>query len=81
MYKIVFSTFFLLYSIIRNGGDKMENLKGELIRLDLSGIKPNYSKLSRIYGKDRRTIKKEHEIINKGLDRQYPKIKVTIWQN
>ena len=47
-----------------NGGDKMKNLKGELIRLDLSGIKPNYSELSRIYGKDRRTIKKEHENIN-----------------
>lgn len=49
----------------------MENLKGELIRLDLSGIKPNYSELSRIYGKDRRTIKKEHEAINspnKNLD-------------
>lgn len=42
----------------------MENLKGELIRLDLSGIKPNYSELSRIYHKDRRTIKKEHESIN-----------------
>lgn len=42
----------------------MNNLKGELIRLDLSGIKPNYSELSRIYGKDRRTIKKEHDAIN-----------------
>lgn len=42
----------------------MENLKGELIRLDLSGIKPNYSELSRIYHKDRRTIKKEHESIS-----------------
>lgn len=42
----------------------MNNLKGELIRLDMSGIKPNYSELSRIYNKDRRTIKKEHETLN-----------------
>lgn len=39
----------------------MENLKGELMRLDANGIKPNYSELSRIYHKDRRTIKSEHD--------------------
>lgn len=42
----------------------MKNLKGELMLLDLNGVKPNYSELSRIYGKDRRTIKKEHDAIN-----------------
>ena len=39
----------------------MENLKGELIILDLNHIKPNYSELSRIYDIDRRTIKAMHE--------------------
>ena len=51
----------------------MENLKGELLRLELSGIKPNYSELARIYGKDRRTIKKEHENIMNGDDNQESK--------
>ena len=37
----------------------MKNLKGELLRLELSEIKPNYSELARVYGKDRRTIKKD----------------------
>ena len=36
----------------------MKNLKGELVRLKYENIKPNYSELSRIYKKDRRTIKK-----------------------
>lgn len=39
----------------------MKNLKGELLILDINGIKPNYSELARLYHKDRRTIKKEHE--------------------
>ena len=44
----------------------MNNLKGELLILDINGIKPNYSELARIYNKDRRTIKKENErLINK----------------
>ena len=38
----------------------MKNLKGELLCLDMQNIKPNYSELSRIYGIDRRTIKKYH---------------------
>ncbi len=38
----------------------MQNLKGELLCLETNGIKPNYSELARIYGKDRRTIKKEY---------------------
>lgn len=38
----------------------MKNLKGELLCLETNGIKPNYSELARIYGKDRRTIKKEY---------------------
>lgn len=44
----------------------MDNLKGELLRLDLHEIKPNYSELARIYGKDRRTIKKIHETCKNG---------------
>ena len=39
----------------------MNNLKGELLILDINKIKPNYSALARLYNKDRRTIKKEHE--------------------
>lgn len=38
----------------------MKNLKGELLCLNMQNIKPNYSELSRIYGIDRRTIKKYH---------------------
>ena len=38
----------------------MQNLKGELLCLETNGLKPNYSELARIYGKDRRTIKKEY---------------------
>lgn len=38
----------------------MRNLKGELLCLDMQGIKPNYSELGRIYGMDRRTVKKYH---------------------
>ena len=38
----------------------MKNLKGELLCLDMQGIKPNYSELGRIYGMDRRTVKKYH---------------------
>ena len=38
----------------------MRNLKGELLCLDIQGIKPNYSELGRIYGMDRRTVKKYH---------------------
>ena len=64
----LFSTFFC-YTLFKEV-TKVENLKGELLRLDLSGIKPNYSELARVYGKDRRTIKKEHEIIKNGDDNQ-----------
>ena len=38
----------------------MRNLKGELLCLYIQGIKPNYSELGRIYGMDRRTVKKYH---------------------
>ena len=38
----------------------MEKIKGDLTIMDTLGIKPNYSELSRIYGIDRRTIKKYH---------------------
>lgn len=38
----------------------MRNLKGELLCLDMQEIKPNYSELGRIYGMDRRTVKKYH---------------------
>lgn len=38
----------------------MKNLKGELLCLNVQGIKPNYSQLGRIYGMDRRTVKKYH---------------------
>ena len=43
----------------------MKNLKGELLCLDMQGIKPNYSQLGRIYGMDRRTVKKHHLNSNK----------------
>lgn len=47
----------------------MNNLKGELLILDINGIKPNYSELARIYNKDRRTIKKEHErLLNEDVE-------------
>lgn len=38
----------------------MRNLKGELLCLKSENIKPNFSELSRIYGVDRRTIKKQY---------------------
>ena len=38
----------------------MRNLKGELLCLKTENIKPNFSELSRIYGIDRRTIKKQY---------------------
>lgn len=38
----------------------MRNLKGELQCLKTEDIKPNFSELSRIYGIDRRTIKKQY---------------------
>lgn len=38
----------------------MKNLKGEPLCLKTENIKPNYSELSRIYGIDRRTIKKQY---------------------
>lgn len=38
----------------------MKNLKGELLCLKTENIKPNFSELSRIYGIDRRTIKKQY---------------------
>ena len=71
----LFSAFFC-YTLFKEV-TKVENLKGELLRLELSGIKPNYSELARVYGKDRRTIKKEHEIIIKGDDNQQVKRKKT----
>ena len=43
----------------------MKNLKGELLCLDMQGIKPNYSELGRIYVMDRRTVKKYHQNHNK----------------
>lgn len=36
----------------------MRNLKGEILCLKADNIKPNFSELGRIYGKDRRTVKK-----------------------
>ena len=38
----------------------MRNLKGELLCLKTEDIKPNFSELSRVYGIDRRTIKKQY---------------------
>ena len=38
----------------------MRNLKGELLCLKTENIKPNFSELSRIYGIDRRTVKKQY---------------------
>lgn len=38
----------------------MRNLKGELLCLKTENIKPNFSELARIYGIDRRTIKKQY---------------------
>ena len=48
----------------------MRNLKGELLCLKTSEMKPNYSELSRIYGKDRRTIKKEYLGLNNNKERK-----------
>ena len=49
----------------------MENLKGELMVLEAYGIKPNDSELGRIYGMDRRTIKKRRlKIENKKRGRK-----------
>ena len=42
----------------------MNNLKGELLCLKASNIKPNFSELSRVYHKDRRVIKKLYYGIN-----------------
>lgn len=48
----------------------MRNLKGELLCLKTNEMKPNYSELSRIYGKDRRTIKKEYLGLNNNKERK-----------
>ena len=71
----LFSAFFC-YTLFKEV-TKVKNLKGELLRLELSEIKPNYSELARVYGKDRRTIKKEHETIKNGGDNQKVKRKKT----
>ena len=42
----------------------MKNLKGELLCFETTGVKPNFSALSRIYNIDRRTIKKQYESLN-----------------
>lgn len=38
----------------------MRNLKGKLLCLKTEDIKPNFLELSRVYGIDRRTIKKQY---------------------
>ena len=48
----------------------MNNLKGELLCLKASNIKPNFSELSRIYHKDRRVIKKLYYDINSTKERK-----------
>ena len=37
---------------------KLNKIRKEVLILETLGIKPNYSELSRLYGVDRRTIKK-----------------------
>ena len=37
---------------------ELNKIKKEVLILETLGIKPNYSELSRLYGIDRRTIKK-----------------------
>lgn len=73
MYKIVHRKYsqihsFLLYSIGEMEVIKLKNLKGELLCLETNGIKPNYSELARIYGLDRRTVKKEYLGLRKNKD-------------
>lgn len=62
----------------------MKNLKGELLCLKTSGIKPNFSELARVYGIDRRTIRnayygvtndKERKQKGSVLDKYYSLIK------
>ena len=48
----------------------MNNLKGELLCLKASNIKPNFSELSRVYHKDRRVIKKLYYGINSTKERK-----------